>query len=303
MNKRLVLSLTVSVLFLSAAIVSAKHHSSGLTTSDDDEVAGCSQIHMNFDDRETVRGEQHLTIPSSEGQTLSVRAAENGGIRVIGGSGSEYDVTVCKAAAGHDRESAQGRLAAISASVHGSELSVSGPGGGDWTAYLIVRAPRNAAMDLAAHNGPISLRNLGGAVKAHSVNGPISLKECSGNIQATTENGPISLTGSGGKLRLETQNGPISVDLSGSQWQADGLEARTENGPLSLKVPAGYEPGVRVEASGHSPMRCSAAVCGQAQRTWDDEHRFIELGSSAPAVRMSTVNGPVSVEASGKDAN
>ncbi|MGO9272820.1 MAG: hypothetical protein ACLQOO_21715 [Terriglobia bacterium] len=303
MNKRLVLSLTVSVLFFSAATVSAKHHSSGLTNSDDDGTAGCSQVQMNFDDRETVRSEQHLTIPSSAEQTLSIRAAENGGIRVIGGAGSEYDVTVCKAAAGDDRDSAQGRLAAISAAVRNNELSVSGPGGSDWNAYLIVRAPRNAAMDVAANNGPISLRNLGGAVKAHSVNGPISLKECSGDIQASTENGPISLSGSGGKLRLETQNGPISVDLSGSQWKEDGLEARTENGPLSLKVPAGYAPGVRVEASGHSPMRCSAAVCGQAQRTWDDEHRFIELGSPSPAVRMSTVNGPVSVESSGEDVD
>jgi len=304
MNKRLVLGLTVSVLFLSAAIVSAKHHSGSLTTNGDDEATGCSQIQMNFDHRETVRGEQHLTIPysgpASEGQPFSVRAAENGGIRVIGGSGREYDVTVCKAAAGDDQEGAQARLAAISASVRNGELSVSGPSGGDWSAYLIVRAPRNAAMDLEANNGPIGLRNLGGAVKAHSINGPISLRECSGDIQATTENGPISLSGSGGKLRLTTENGPISVDLSGSQWQADGLEARTENGPLNLKVPAGYEAGVRVETSGHSPMRCSPAVCGQAQRTWDDEHRFIELGSSSPAVRMSTVNGPVSVESSGE---
>ncbi len=303
MNKRLVLSLTVSVLFLSVAIVSAKHHSSSLTTRDDDEAGGCSQIHLNFDDRETVRSEQHLTIPSSQGQTLSVTAAENGGIRVIGGDGSEYDVAVCKVAAGDDRESAQGRLASISASVRNNELSVSGPGGGDWTAYLIIRAPRNAAMVLAAHNGPISLRNLSGAVKARSINGPIALKECSGDIQATTTNGPISLSGSGGKLRLKTENGPISVDLSGSQWKEDGLEARTENGPLSLKVPAGYGSGVRVEASGHSPMRCSAAVCGQAQRSWDDEHRFIVLGSSSPAVRMSTVNGPVSVESSGEEAD
>jgi len=304
MNRRLVLCLTVSVLFLSAAIITGKHSSHGVTTSEDDEVGGgCGQIHMNFDDQETVRSEQHLTIPSSAVQTLSVRAAENGGIRVIGGSGSEYDVTVCKAAAGDDRESAQGRLASVSASVRNSELSVSGPGGGDWTAYLIVRAPRNASMDLAANNGPISLHNLSGAVKAHSVNGPIALKECSGDIQATTENGPISLRGSSGKARLETQNGPISVDLSGSQWKENGLEARTENGPLSLKVPAGYEPGVRVEASGHSPMRCSASACGEAQRTWDDEHRFIVLGSSSPAVRMSTVNGPVSVESSGGEVD
>ena len=307
MNNRLIPGLIVSVVFLSAAAIYAKHGSSnlttGLTTSEGDESRGCSDLHMSFDERETVRSEQHLTIPSSEAQPLSVQAAKNGGIRVIGGGGSEYDVTVCKAAAGDDRASAQGRLAGISASVHGGLLSVSGPGGGDWTAYLIVRAPRNAAMDLAAHNGPISLRNLGGAVKAHSTNGPISLKECSGDIQATTENGPISLRGSGGKLRLETENGPISVDLSGSQWQEGGLEARTENGPLSLRVPAGYEAGVRVEASGHSPMRCSAAVCGRAQRTWDDEHRFIELGSSSPAVRMSTVNGPVSVESSGDEAD
>lgn len=302
MNQRLILSLSVSVLLIGAVILFASHPSTSLASSDDEATAGCGDLHLNFDEQETARSEQHLTIPSSAGP-LSVHAAENGGIQVMGGNQSQFEVTVCKAAAADDRPTAQGRLAAISASVQGGQLSVSGPGGGSWTAYLIVRAPRNAAMELAAHNGPISLRSLSGAVKAHSVNGPISLRECAGDIQATTENGPISLRGGGGKLKLETQNGPISVDLSRSQWQENGLEARTENGPLSLRVPGDYDAGVRVESAGHSPMRCSGAVCGQAQRTWDDEHRLIEFGSSSPAVRMSTVNGPVSVQSSGTEAD
>jgi hypothetical protein len=50
-----------------------------------------------------------------------------------------------------------------------------------------------------------------------------------------------------------------------------------------------------VESNGHSPMSCHASICNDARKTWDDEHRRIEYGSGTPLIRLSTENGPISV--------
>ena len=77
---------------------------------------------------------------------------------------------------------------------------------------------------------------------------------------------------------------------------AEGIEAHTQNGPASLRIPSNFRSGVVVESDGHGPVSCRAAACKEARRTWDDEdNRKIELGSGPTVVRMSTVNGPVSV--------
>ena len=205
------------------------------------------------------------------------------------------------------------RAAGLDLDVTNGPVAVRGPEGRDWVVHLIVRAPRAAGLDLDATNGPIAVRGMTGAVTAHTQNGPlsfedssgliqaqarngpISLKACSGTVHATAVNGPVSVSGSGGDVDIDTQNGPISVKLSANRW--DGrLEARARNGPLSLSLPEGFASGVSVESSGRSPFQCRAKACGEARRNWDEDSRRIEFGdSSTMVVRLSTVNGPVSI--------
>jgi hypothetical protein len=45
-------------------------------------------------------------------------------------------------------------------------------------------------------------------------------------------------------------------------------------------------------------MNCKASICDNARKTWDDNHRRIEFGSSPAMIRLSTVNGPVSIQSS-----
>src|SRR5207244_12311137 len=66
--------------------------------------------------------------------------------------------------------------------------------------------------------------------------------------------------------------------------------------PVTLRVPSGFQSGFVVESTNHAPMSCRASICDGARKTWDDEHRRIEYGSSPAVVHLSTVNGPVSVE-------
>ena len=175
-------------------------------------------------------------------------------------------------------------------------MTLEAPDDEDTWAALIIRAPKDSSLELETTNGPLSVYNFSGKVSAQSVNGPISASQFRGEFQAQAENGPITFEDSGGDLRLQARNGPITVELTGSRWQGHGLEARTENGPVTVRLPAGYQSGVLVEGSGYSPMSCEADVCGQAQRTWDNRARRIQLGEAPAAVRLYTVNGPVTVE-------
>ena len=109
-----------------------------------------------------------------------------------------------------------------------------------------------------------------------------------------TDCSQVKITFGSGNLYLRAQNGPISVELTGTQWQGS-LDVHGTNGPLELDLPEGYRSGVRVESRGYSPFSCSAAACAAARKDWDDRNRSVQFGSAPPVVRLSTVNGPVSI--------
>jgi hypothetical protein len=284
-------------LLLTAGTIQARTSRSGLHSGDD--ITRCDQIDVNFDEGARVaHAEQTLTIPHSAAPVLRAHLDGPAGITAFTGSGADYTVHVCKAVAVMQDQSSADNLAAISAKAENGEITVQGPDrdrGGNWSVYLIIEAPAGAALDFSTHNGPIGLRELSGKLIVRSANGPIGLKNCTGDVDASTENGPVSFQGAGGNLHLRTQNGPLSVALDGNRWQSGALEGSTRNGPVSLSVASGYGSGLLVESNGHSPMSCHADACGQAQRTCDDEMRRITLGSAPVVVRLSTENGPVSV--------
>lgn len=297
------------VLPLVFATATLAHGSTNVSIDSDRKVESCGDVRITFDFREAERAEDSFTIPAAQAP-FRVELPANSAIRVAGWDRNEFSVTACKAA----RDA--GSLAAIRVTPDGSGLGFAGPRGEDWLVFLIVRAPRNAALDLAAKNGsigvdgtsgrinarttngPIEISTSSGEVQASATNGPIALDGCTGRGEARAVNGPISISGRSGTYRLNTENGPISVDLEADRWTNGTLEARAVNGPLNLKLPETYRSGVVVESLGHGPVSCPASACRAARRTFDDDGRRIEFGDSTsePVVRLSTRNGPVSVE-------
>ena len=297
-----------SALLLATAGLSGAHAeniNTTINTSDDEPMERCDQIKVRFGDRghslPTARSEQQLKVSRSEASPLILHLSEGAGMHIQAWDRDEYGILVCKIAGARTSEKAQQILDDIEASMHDGRLSTDGPESGNWLIYLIVKAPMKAEMELQTENGGISLMGVSGSIRASSENGPISLTGCSQEIRATTQNGPISISGGSGDIRLKAENGPISVDLSGAGWKGAGLEARTENGPLSLRLPGNYKTGVRVEASGNSPMSCKAAECRDAHKSWDDDLRWIEFNGTPRLVKLYTVNGPVSVESRSKE--
>ena len=82
--------------------------------------------------------------------------------------------------------------------------------------------------------------------------------------------------------------------LGGRRWDGH-LTARASNGPLSVNVPSDYQSGVEISSSDHAPWSCRAAACRSGNRDWDDRSRSLRIGVDPVVVRLSTVNGPVTV--------
>jgi hypothetical protein len=258
-----------------------------------DWTESCSERNFRFDDQRSYVEEQ--TIEAGNLPLLKA-SVSNAPVSVRGGSGSGYTIRVCKAAARVED------LAAIQVSVVGGELRTTGPEGrGRWSVSYRIEAPMRANMEIETKNGPISFRDVDGRIVARAKNGPLSLKNVTGDVDVNASNGPISIAGGSGVFRMETSNGPLSIRLAGSSWQGT-LDATTKNGPVTLRIPEGYASGVVVEASGAGPMSCRAAGCERYETQlrrehgrWSEEPRRVELGSGATAVRIATVNGPVTI--------
>jgi hypothetical protein len=252
----------------------------------------CTPRNITFDGEPAVVEKQVIQAGNLRSFKASVDHAP---ISVRGGNSSGYTITVCKAAA------VASDLAGIRVSVEGGELRTSGPKHGEWTVQYLIDVPRGANLDLEASNGPISIRDVDGRVVAKASNGPIALHNLSGDVDVTTTNGPVSIRGGSGDMKVRASNGPLSVELEGNAWTGGTLDATTKNGPLTLELPRHYASGVTVESSGRGPISCRAEGCERSRRTtrddrWDDEPRLIELGSGATAVRLSTVNGPITIK-------
>ena len=178
-----------------------------------------------------------------------------------------------------------------------------GPNSDNWVGYMLIDSPRSAGIEVSAGNGPVSVSRAVGARRAAvGERSDLDPPFVGRHRRPRARTVPSRSAADGGRLHLATQNGPIAVALSGSSWNGGGLDARAVNGPVSLAVPDGYRSGTLVETLGRSPFLCHGDACAGVRRTWDDEHKRLELGDGPVVVRLSTENGPVSIRTGARDA-
>jgi DUF4097 and DUF4098 domain-containing protein YvlB len=300
MSKRSLILLVLGSALFALGFTNARanwhHRSVNISGGERHPIDNCADLRIRFDDREAVVRSEERTVTKADASVLRIQPHANGGVQVLGWDKDTYSVTACKAAAGPGDETER-ILSQISMAIEKGKISTKGPAEEDeWTIYLLIRAPKNASIEADTMNGPIAFYDVDGKLTAHAHNGPITIKNFSGDAEITATNGPISLEGNSGNLRVHTENGPISVALKGTTWSGTGLSADAQNGPLTLLVPSGYLSSFVVESTNYAPVSCQAAVCDNARKTWDDQHRRIEYGAAPAVIHLSTVNGPVSVK-------
>ena len=270
-------------------------HGVNVSTSSNGPVRSCSDLEMTFDGEPAATSVDQLT--AGGGGTLSIQAPNNGGVFVYGSAGrSDFAISACKGVARRAGTEATAALAQIRPALNGHTVTATGPEPGDWVVFFIVNAPASGAVSVETTNGPVHVEQITGSTTARAVNGPIKFLDVSGHASARAVNGPVAYEGHGGTVELHTDNGPIKVRLAGDRWGSGSLTATAQNGPLAVEVPRGFQSGVRISSSNHSPWKCSG--CDSGRKTWDDGSRSIEVGSGPIAVTLSTVNGPVAVDLS-----
>ncbi|MGC2743014.1 MAG: hypothetical protein WA672_07485 [Candidatus Angelobacter sp.] len=271
-------------------------HSSTVITNDDSASDDCSEhLRVNDNDyRANVRDEETKTIPN---QPLTITAEHNGGIQVSTWDKPEVSLKLCKQIAIDDEAEGHRLLADTRLEINGSKISVHAPEENHHSlgTLLLVKAPRNADLNLNVRNGGISLTNFAGTAEAHAENGGISFRRSSGKLTAQAQNGGISIKDCGGDVSAKVENGGLSIALS-DRWEGKGLEAHAHNGGLVVSVPKTFNGGLEVMASEHTSIICKDDVCNAGERSWDNGHKLFRMGSANPQVRATTENGGIVIE-------
>jgi hypothetical protein len=277
----------------------ADRHSSTVTMNDDSPSDDCRD-HLRVADndyRTTVRDEETKTIPN---QPLKITAEHNGGIQVTTWDRLEIGLKLCKQIAVDDEADGRKILAETHLEINGSNISVHTPEENHHFlgTVLLVKAPKDANLNLSVHNGGVSLNSFSGTAEAHAQNGGISFKRSTGKLTAVAQNGGISIKDCGGEVDARVQNGGLSITLA-ERWEGKGLEAHAMNGGLVVSVPKTFNGGLEVEASEHTSIICKDDVCNAGERTWDNGHKLFRMGGSNPQVHAGTENGGIVIQERG----
>jgi DUF4097 and DUF4098 domain-containing protein YvlB len=300
MKKLILLAAGLPLCFGLAAAQHTYSHTSTVSMNDDNPSDDCTErlrVH-NDDFSATVRDEETISVPN---QALTINAEHNGGIHVTTWDKPDFSLKLCKQVSAADESEGRKLLAETKLTVEGGNVSISAPESNDRHSLgtlLLVKAPRDAKLDLHVHNGGVSLINFTGTASAHAQNGGIALRRSTGKLSLEAQNGGISIKDCGGDIDATVQNGGISLSLP-EHWEGKGLEAHTHNGGLVVVVPKNMTSGVEVAGSNHTSIICKGDVCDGAERSWDSERKILRLGGPNPQIRATTVNGGIVVEARG----
>jgi hypothetical protein len=154
-----------------------------------------------------------------------------------------------------------------------------------------VTVPDNVSVQLHSVNGAVTVRDIGSHVLAETVNGSVTVRNVAGNISAETVNGSITAESRGGRINAETVNGSINASLGA--FGADGLEFSTVNGSVTLTLPDSMNAALNVSTvNGKITSDLPIMLRGEISRR---KLRGV-IGDGGPEIRVSTVNGGVTLK-------
>jgi DUF4097 and DUF4098 domain-containing protein YvlB len=297
MKKLIVFGLTLPLCLVLARAGEHRTGSGSTVTMNDDSASDDCRDHLrvgNDDYRASVRDEETKTIPN---QPLTIKAEQNGGIQVTTWDKPEVSLKLCKQIAVDDESEGRRLLAQTRMEINGSNISIRTPEENHHSlgTLLLVKAPKNANLNLSVHNGGVSLSGFIGTAEAHAENGGISFRRSSGKLTAEAQNGGISIKDCGGDVSAKVENGGLSIALP-EHWEGKGLEAHALNGGLVVAVPKTFNGGLEVVASEHTSIICKDDICNAGERTWDGGHKLFRMGGANPQVRATTENGGIVIE-------
>lgn len=307
----------IPVLLITAVAARPTTRSFIATTQEHSDVESCEHFHTTSFTTlgAEVHGEEHRLLPISSLGRLSVTASEAGGIAIRGWSRSVARLTVCKFAAAATILEARNVLGSVSVtSALDGRIRSSGPALTSeraWWVHMILEVPRGTALELAAANGGIAVRNMIGRIEAQTTNGQISLASCvgeqhvhsvgggitidhaGGSLDARSESGGIAIESTTGDVSAATVTGDIAISLPGQKW-GRLLDARSESGDVRLHVRDDFSGRIEAESAAGGQIECHLARCMELPP--DHPPRHLRIGKASPVIRLTTRSSAIRID-------
>lgn len=134
-------------------------------------------------------------------------------------------------------------------------------------------------------------------LETEEVNGLIEASGLSGDVEATSVNGAIRIETTG-LAEAKTVNGSIYASMGRESWDK-AIHFSTVNGSIRLTLPRGVDTDVRAESVNGSFRSDFPSQSSQAFWGGTGEMRA-RIGSGSSRLRLSTVNGDISLIRSGE---
>lgn len=158
---------------------------------------------------------------------------------------------------------------------------------------LVVR-DLGGALDAHTSSGSVRAIRVAGPLQAHVNNGGVRIEECAGPVEAHVSSGRIELREAPGRVRATVSSGDIEVEL-GASAEAPEVELQTNSGRIQLSLPPTLS--ARVDAG---------TTFGRVQVEPDDGVRFnprhthmdAVLGDGRGSVHLGTSVGDIHIRLS-----
>jgi DUF4097 and DUF4098 domain-containing protein YvlB len=202
--------------------------------------------------------------------------------------------------------------------------------GSNWGSRLrlrfVVLVPDKYSLDLKTGGGGITVNDLEGTVRAHTLGGSLSFGQIKGSVNGETSGGGISLQGGTGPVDVETMggsikigkvNGPVKAHTSGGSITVEEVQGRIEastlGGSVSATLTRQPEEDCELSTSGGSiharlsrnlNLNLDAGTSGGSVRTNIPVTMQGEISKSrlnatmnggGPVLRLHTLGGSISI--------
>ena len=202
---------------------------------------------------------------------------QNGSVRVHGWDKSNVLVKACVQTSAPTEDEARQLASQIKITQGAGHIEAKGPHPGGrrgWSVSYEIWMPEQAETKIEAYNGSVSVEQIRGGVRFHTLNGSVKLTDVGGDVAG------------------ETTNGSVLVRVAEGSKYRNGLRVATTNGSVRLELPDGF--GAQVEAStvnGSIRTGFPITVSGEIGR-----HLSFTLGDGAAAIEARTTNGSIHIE-------
>ena len=214
------------------------------------------------------------SAPGDELRVVAIKRWSRGNpdhVRIVTNKGNgDGDVTICALWGHGGRCGEDGYRSRSKRSVFGKMFG----GKNDVSVVFNVSVPRGVKLDATTVNGEITILDVGEAVKASTVNGSIKAMTARGPLNASTVNGSIT-------ARVESMVGE------------DGITLSTVNGSVMAELPDQINAIIDLSTVNG---KFSTDFAVDASREKHQKRLHATLGSGGPELKLSTVNGSVTLK-------